>query len=135
MRAFKPLPFVLLCLALFAGCGGKSRPAEQLARDLGDRGFCVSVTQDVSPAEMGPDLGSDRIDLLKLDGEPRMAVYVFSTAQERDRGVTDWHEYAATAQFAEDGVPHLFALNACLLIYCGIDEDLLTALSELWQPV
>ena len=87
MRAFKPLLSVLLCLVLFAGCGGKSGSAEQLARNLGDR------------------------------------------------GVTDWHEYAATAQFAEDGVPHLFALNACLLIYCGIDEDLLTALSELWQLV
>ncbi len=65
MRAFKQLLSVLLCLVLFAGCGGKSGPAEQLARDLEDRGFRVSVTRDVSPAEMGPALGDSRIDLLE----------------------------------------------------------------------
>lgn len=135
MRAFKQLLSVLLCLVLFAGCGGKSGPAEQLARDLEDRGFRVSVTRDVSPAEMGPALGDSRIDLLKLDGEPRMAVYVFSTAEERDQGVADWEGYAALALFAEDGLPHLFTEDTCLLIYYGVDENLLAALSELWQPV
>ena len=94
----------------------------------------------IGDTEKNPDgldliVTDSRIDLLKLDGEPRMAVYVFSTAEERDQGVADWEGYAALALFAEDGLPHLFTEDTCLLIYYGVDEDLLAALSELWQSV
>lgn len=132
MKCFARILIVLICLISLSSCSSQETALDGLVEALAKRGFTVSVTEDVPLEDAGPDLGAYRIDRLEI-GEDIAGVYFFKSGEELVKGMAAWRDVAALASF--NGIPSLYHTDSLLLITIGADDELLTALEELWQPM
>ena len=132
MKRFAFILTVLACLIALTGCSSQESALDSLMETLTDRGFTVSVTEDVPLEDADPNLGAYRIDQL-LIGEEHATVFFFRSGEELVKGMAAWRDIAALASFS--ALPHLYHTDSLLLLYIGTDESLLAALEELWQPM
>ena len=132
MKCFARILIVLICLISLSSCSSQETALDGLVEALSKRGFTVSVTEDVPLEDAGPDLSAYRIDRLEI-GEDIAGVYFFKSGEELVKGMAAWRDVAALASF--NGIPSLYHTDSLLLITIGADDELLTALEELWQPM
>ncbi|MGI5854896.1 MAG: hypothetical protein ACOX64_00395 [Candidatus Merdivicinus sp.] len=132
MKRFAFILTVLACLLALTGCSSQESALDSLMETLTERGFTVSVTEDVPLEDAGPNLGAYRIDQL-LIGEEHATVFFFRSGEELVKGMAAWRDIAALTDFS--ALPHLYHTDSLLLLYIGTDESLLAALEELWQPM